>query len=213
MLQKDKNKQNIEAYNLNSDHYSAVFDGYGARKDDIDRAIRLNVSGNVSVLELGCGNGRDAEYIVSKVGKANYLGLDASVKMVELAKHRVPDGTFHVKDIQDFDFKSAKYGVIVAFASFLHIPRQNMANSERGIEDVIAGCYTALENGGVLYISSKYGEYQELEIENLGHKKYYYPYTPQIIKEIAGDAFQAVFEIIYDGDYGPSFTLALRKVK
>jgi trans-aconitate methyltransferase len=94
MTKKDKNKLTIEAYDKNAKHYTDVFDGYGARREDIDRALKLNQSDSKKVLELGCGNGRDAKYIISEVGVENYLGIDASRELIAFAVEKLPEVSF-----------------------------------------------------------------------------------------------------------------------
>ena len=200
----DKNIQTVEAYNKNSEHYSAIFDGYSIRSEDIDRALKLNESGSISILELGCGNGRDAEYIVSKVGFKNYMGIDASASLIERAKEKVPKGNFIVGDMRDYLSHMKQFGIIFAFASLLHMKHEELIK-------ILKNCQEMLKTGGILYISSKYGEYREIEVKNLGNMKYYYSYMPEDIEKIMGDSFSTVFKIIHDSEYGPSFTLALKK--
>ena len=203
----DKNQKTIEAYDKNPQFYADKFDSYGVRFEDIDRAIKLNESGLDKVLELGCGNGRDAEYIVSKVGENNYTGIDASEGLIKLAKEKVSCGTFHVKDMRDPDLlvSPETYGIIFSFASMLHLKREELA-------DLLEKCHKCLKTGGILYISTKYGEYREIEIENLGEKKYYYSYVPNDIKIIAGDRFETVYSVIQDSNYGPEMVIALKKL-
>ena len=205
-MQKDKNNLTIEAYNKGADHYAKYFNGYGVRKDDIDRAFKINISGSSKVLELGCANGRDAEYIVSEVGKENYIGIDASKELVKLAVDKLPEVQFHVKDINELDFDSETFGIIFSFHTVLHVNRENL-------EILLRKCYKYLKIGGILYVSSKYGDYKEIEIENLGHKKYYYAYKPEDLEVNHETSWQTVYKVIHDSEYGPAFTIALRKVK
>lgn len=205
MIKIDKNKKTIEAYDKNPQFYAEKFDSYGIRIEDVDRALKLNESGLNTVLELGCGSGRDAKYIISKVGKDNYIGTDASAGLIELCRKNVPQGTFHVKDMRDVSPETETFGVIFAFASVLHVNREELA-------DLVEKCHKWLKIGGILYISTKYGEYRELEINNLGSDKYYYPYKPEDIRKIAGSGFEVVFEMLHDSDYGPFFSIALKKI-
>jgi SAM-dependent methyltransferase len=209
MTKKDKNKQTIEAYDKNAKHYTDVFDGYGIRREDIDRALKLNQSDSKKVLELGCGNGRDAKYIISEVGVDNYLGIDASRELIALAVEKLPEVSFQPRDILEF-FKAENvnhetFGLIFSFYSMLHMERQDLA-------EIVAHCHESLKIGGILYISSKYGEYREIEIENFGDRKYYYSYKPEELEVVAGKKFETVYKVIHDSDYGPSFTIALRKI-
>jgi len=201
----DKNKKTVEAYEKNSQHYAETFDSYGVRSDDIDRALKFNNSGCNVTLELGCANGRDAEYIISKVGVRNYIGIDASERLITLARQKNPNGTFQVKDMREVSYETQSFGIIFSLATMLHVNRDEL-------EALVLKCHKWLKTGGILYISSKYGEYRELEIENMGDKKYYYPYTPEDIKNIAGEQFSVVYSVIGDGDYGPEFVIALKKV-
>jgi ubiquinone/menaquinone biosynthesis C-methylase UbiE len=207
MSKRNKNKITIEAYNKNALFYAEKFNSYGVLTEDIDRALRLNQSDSKKVLELGCGNGRDAEYIVSEVGKAgSYFGVDPSKELIRLAKKKHPKIEFQVKQMQDLEFESETFGIIFAFYSMLHVERSELLK-------ILEKCGKWLKIGGILYITSKYGPYKELEIENLGDKKYYYAYEPEDVEGFMGNNFQTVFRVIKDSDYGPSFALALKKIR
>jgi SAM-dependent methyltransferase len=212
MVEMSKNQKTIEAYNRNAQFYANKFDSYGVRTGDIDRALKLNKSTLNKVLELGCGNGRDAQYIISRVGADNYIGIDASKGLIDLAKKKVPEGEFQTKDMRYIDVSFQKNwqapdtsGIIISFASVLHLKHGEL-------EEMINKCHKWLKIGGILYISTKYGGYRELEIENLGDKKYYYPYKPEDIIGMAGGAFETVYNIIQDSDYGPELVIGLRKI-
>ena len=206
MAKLDKNRQTIEAYDRNADYYSEMFDNYDVRTTDIDRALGLNESGLNNILELGSGNGKDARYIILRVGKENFRGIDASEGLVQCSKKKVPQGEFHVKDMRKLDFEADTFGIIFSFASVLHMKRDEL-------EEIIKKCHKWLKIGGILYISTRYGEYKEVEVENLGDKKYYYSYLPEDIQEMAGSGFEIVYNIIQDSDYGPELVIGLLKIK
>ena len=165
----DKNQLTIKAYDDNFQHYSDKFDDYGVRVEDIDRAIKLNESGSLRALELGCGNGRDAEYIVKKVGETNYTGIDASKELLKIAQDRLPKVDFRLQDMREVDVSPETYGIVFAFASLLHVNREETV-------EILKKCHKSLKNGGVLYITTKFGEYREIKINNMGDEKYYYSY-------------------------------------
>jgi SAM-dependent methyltransferase len=201
----DKNKKTVEAYDKNAQFYADKFDSYGVRFEDIDRAIKLNESGLNKVLELGCGNGRDAEYLVSKVGTGNYVGLDASEGLITLAKQKVPHETFQVADMRNVDFDPETFGLIFSFASVLHMKREELG-------EIIEKCHKWLKTGGILYISTKYGEYKEEMITNLGDEKYYYFYTPEDIEKLVPYKFFVVYKNVQDIRGQSWFEIALRKI-
>lgn len=203
----DKNKKTIEAYDKNPQFYADKFDSYGVRIEDIDRAIKLNESGSNKVLELGCGNGRDAQYIISRVSCENYAGIDASGELIRLAKEKNPRGTFHVKDMLDMGeiVSSETIGIIFSFASVLHVNREELA-------DLLEKCHKWLKIGGILYISTKYGEYKEEKINNLGDEKYYYFYKPEDIEKLIPYKFFMVYKNVQDIRGQSWFEIALRKI-
>jgi len=208
----DKNKKTVEAYDKNPQFYAEKFDSYGMRIEDVDRALKLNESGSTKVLELGCGSGRDAQYIISKVGKENYLGTDASEGLIELCRKNVPQGTFHVKDMREVSlqiggqaYETETFGVIFAFASVLHVNREELA-------DLVEKCHKWLKIGGILYISTKYGEYKEEKITNLGDEKFYYFYRPEDIEKMIPYKFFMVYKNVQDIRGQSWFEVALRKI-
>ena len=63
---------------------------------NIEQVITSLGKDNPCVLEIGCGDGRDAKRIVRFT--KNYLGFDISSGMVELAEKRVPQARFLVRN-------------------------------------------------------------------------------------------------------------------
>jgi len=201
----DKNKKTIEAYDKNPQYYAEKFDSYGARIEDIDRALKLNESGSSKALELGCGNGRDAKYIVSKVAAGNYIGVDASEGLLALAKAKVTSGEFRLGDIRALEFSPETFGVIFSFASLLHVNHEEM-------EKIIEKCHRWLKIGGILFISTKYGAYKEEKSKNLGDDKYYYSYMPEDFEALCPYKFFVVYKNIQDIRGQSWFEMALRKI-
>jgi hypothetical protein len=107
--------------------------------------------------------------------------------------------------MRDVSLETETFGVIFSFASVLHLKRDELIS-------LVEWCHKSLKIGGILYISTKYGEYKELEIENLGDKKYYYSYEPEDIKKIAGSGFETVYSVIQDSSYGPELVIAHKKL-
>ena len=202
----DKNKKTIEAYNKNPQFYADKFDSYGVRFEDIDRAIKLNESMSEKVLELGCGSGRDAQYAISKVGEDNYVGTDASVELIKLCKKKIPNGTFWVEDMRNLENVSDEtFGIILCFASVLHLKHEELVS-------LINKCHKILKTGGILYIGTKYGEYREENIKNLGDDKYYYFYQPEDIEKLCPYKFFVVYKNVQDIRGQSWFEIALRKI-
>jgi trans-aconitate 2-methyltransferase len=79
---------------------SAHQKAWGARLVD-----ELELRGDESVLDLGCGDGQLTARLAARVPGGRVLGIDASVGMLETAcRHEGPNLHFVQKDISDLDF-------------------------------------------------------------------------------------------------------------
>lgn len=83
------------------------------------------ISSGSHVLELGCGTGVLAERIRGRV--SSYLGIDASEKMIELARKNVPGKNikFRKEDVFSFD-EYGKYNVILASMFFTALKKKQV---------------------------------------------------------------------------------------
>ena len=76
------------------------------------------------MLDLGCGNGRLYQILAKK--QALYTGLDQSAELVGLAKAKNPGLEFVVGEMTNLPFPDQSFEVVVAIASFNHIPGQEL---------------------------------------------------------------------------------------
>lgn len=99
-----------------------------------------------SILDVGCGSGEKAKYLVSK--GFHVMGIDFSKEMIALAREQGPTGTFFVKDIKEpLGLESAFDGVF-AQAVLLHVPKREVVRVLRNIT-------APLKSGGYLYVAVK----------------------------------------------------------
>ncbi|WP_311778971.1 MULTISPECIES: class I SAM-dependent methyltransferase [Pantoea] len=100
-----------------------------------------------SVLDAGCGSGRDAKAFAEQGFQVE--AFDASPELAELASQHsgLP---VKVMRFQELDV-SAHYDGIWCCASLLHVPRAELP-------EVFRRLAKALKAGGVLYASFKYGQ-------------------------------------------------------
>jgi SAM-dependent methyltransferase len=171
----------IDTYNQSAEALAEYFRGIGPRVKYIDFALEL--AGNpkaARVAEIGCGDGRDAKDIASKVDY--YVGFDVSDELIKLAKAHVPEAKFEEADANDFEYPD-NLDVVFAFASILHL---NPAELKETLEKVA----NALKPGGVFYISSKHAEQykEEVKEDKFGTRLFYF-YNPDIVADLAGDNY------------------------
>src|SRR5580765_3199784 len=118
-MAEDLRQITVNTYNQSAEKFVEYFAGIGSREEDINRAFELaGHPQNPSVLELGCGDGRDAKVILERTNR--YRGTDISEAFISLARQNVPNGRFEVADMVD-DTYSEELDIVFAFASLLHL--------------------------------------------------------------------------------------------
>ncbi len=172
----------IATYDQQAQEFSNYFRSLTARNKDIDAAFNLLGESDAkrNILEIGCGDGRDAEVILEH--HCNYVGFDISKELIKIAKQHVPDGKFEIGDARTYKYSSG-HDIVFAFASLLHLDKQELQN-------VIRSVHESLKPGGVFYISLKMAEsYQEFIKKDKFGERLFYLYSPADIHELVDDYF------------------------
>ena len=199
----DWKAQTIQTYDDSAAGLAEKFKGIGARTDDIEIALGLAQAGaDARVIEIGCGDGRDAEEIVKRVGW--YEGFDPSEGLLRLACQRLPETSFVKADALSYTYPN-DLNVVFALASLLHV---NQADFKK----VCAKVAVSLVPGGIFLISLKERpEYAEvIQEDKFGARMFYY-YNTELVEGIAGADFTSVNVIRKTMDHTDWFTIALRK--
>jgi 2-polyprenyl-3-methyl-5-hydroxy-6-metoxy-1,4-benzoquinol methylase len=76
----------------------------------------------LTVLDVGCGNGRFGVFLREKLGSTAYHGMDSSPRLLEHARAALPDGQFEQRDIIESPPDSGDYDVVVLLGVLHHIP-------------------------------------------------------------------------------------------
>ena len=121
-----------------------------------------------SILDLGCGSGRDSAYFISC--GFDVTAMDASEEMCDLASIHIGQDVLQLS-FTEMDFKEVFDG-IWACASLLHVPSKE-------INEIFTKVIDSLKVNGVLFMSFQYGEY---EGERDG--RYYTDYRTKTLKEL-----------------------------
>jgi SAM-dependent methyltransferase len=104
-----------------------------------------------SILDLGCGPGRDLHYFKS-LGHAP-IGLDGSASFVEMARAHAGVEVWH-QDFLALSLPASRFDGIFANASLFHVPTQELPR-------VLAALRGSLRPRGVLFASNPHGDGQE----------------------------------------------------
>lgn len=127
------------------------------------------------VIDLGCGDGRDTEYLRNK--GADVVGIDLSKGMISLARKKYPKASFLQSDMRDTVFPDDTFHGAWANASIVNLPKSELSHVEKEV-------YRILEPGGVFCFSFKEGEKEGFETSVIDeHERYYTYYTLDEIKE------------------------------
>jgi len=91
----------------------------------------LDLRGTESVLDIGCGQGRITREIAARVPEGRVVGVDASEKMIALAREHgaafpQPNLEFGVEDARHLSFRN-EFDLVVSFNALHWIPEQSLA--------------------------------------------------------------------------------------
>ena len=131
-----------------------------------------------SILDLGCGSGRDTKYFLSKGYK-----VDATDGSEEICKVASDYTGINVKcllfnELDEID----KYDGIWACASILHLDRDDLI-------DVFHRIARALKDNGILYTSFKYSEF-----EGMRDGRYFTDFTIESFNEFQTNIPEFIIE-------------------
>lgn len=178
--------QNIKVYDDSAQKLAEYFSGIGSRIEDIERALKLaNKNNGARVIEVGCGDGRDAMEIIKRVDW--YEGFDPSIGLLNIAKKKSPNMSFVLANALSYEYPN-NIDVVYAFASLLHVNQNNLIDVFRKVKQ-------SLRKNGIFYISLKERDSytEEVRTDVHGDRMFYY-YNPSVIKHLAGDDFKSIYE-------------------
>lgn len=124
-----------------------------------------------AILDLACGPGNVSYYLKKRMPDLGITGVDISEEMIDIARRRIQDGEFIVKDICDVTFKTKFDCVICAFA-IPYLNSQETAN-------LISIISQSLNSDGLFYLSFMEGTRQGFEKQSFTDNDelfiYYHP--------------------------------------
>lgn len=139
-------------------HYDRSAEGFrdGTWDHDVTQNYQALLSelrgdGPFSVLDLGCGPGRDLTYFKSQGVEA--VGLDGSKEFVRMAHEATGCEVWH-QNFLALDLPGDRFDGVFANASLFHVPSQ-------ALPKVLSQLFATLKPDGVLFCSNPRGDNQE----------------------------------------------------
>lgn len=147
----ESEKKNVfETYNLIADWFSENRDQGVMEKVYLDNVIDI-IGKGANVLDLGCGTGMPImNYLL--IQGIRVMGVDASYRMLEIAKGNFPSTNFLQADMRQLSL-SQKFDAIIAWHSFFHLPLEDQPSMFQIFKSHLN------DHGVLLFTSGKeYGE-------------------------------------------------------
>lgn len=140
-----------EILTLVKNNYQEIANDFDlTRKKEIWPEIKewaAKVKDNDQILDLGCGNGRLLEALKDK--QINYLGLDNSSELIEIAKNNYPDREFISGDMLNLESAvKINFDFIFCLAALQHIPSKKLRL------EVLKQMAAKLKIGGEIIVSN-----------------------------------------------------------
>jgi SAM-dependent methyltransferase len=109
-------------YNVIAAGYLERF-GHSQVRDRWLNELMARLTKHARVLDLGCGAGVPVARQLTERG-FDVVGVDGSIRQIELARSNAPTATFIHADMTNVDFASSSFDAIAAFYSITHVPRE-----------------------------------------------------------------------------------------
>ena len=156
----------INYYNQNAENFIANTQNADMHTTQ-ERFLRL-LDANTSILDFGCGSGRDTKYFLEKGYQVT--ATDGSAELCRLASEFTG---IKVKEMlfQELDAIN-QYDGIWACSSILHLPKKELL-------PVIQKMCEALKDNGIIYTSFKYGDF-----EGERNGRYFTDFTEKTFQEV-----------------------------
>lgn len=143
----DTDNRTLTYYNQNSESFTGTT--LDVEFSEIQDTFLSYLKEGAYILDFGCGSGRDTRYFLKKGYRVD--AIDGSEEMVRIASENTG---IEVKRMLFGELnETGKYDGIFACASILHVKREELP-------DILRRMIRALKNGGVIYVSFKYGTFE-----------------------------------------------------
>jgi len=169
----------LKYYNSNAHNF--VSDTIGVSFTELQDIFLGYIPPGGKILDLGCGSGRDTKYFLSKG-----YDVDATDGSKELCKIASAYAGIPVKRMLFEELNAVEmYDGIWACASILHVEKNQLP-------DILKKMAIATRNGGVVYTSFKYGDF-----EGVRNGRFFTYLTEESFKELLKNIPELIIEKLW----------------
>jgi trans-aconitate 2-methyltransferase len=144
----------------------ATYDRISAPLERIGREVleRLQLRGDETVLDAGCGSGRVTEALVERLPQGHVIGVDGSAAMIDAASRRLgPDVELLVQDLDTLYLGGRRVDAVLSTATFHWISDHtrlfaNLRGVLRGGGHLVAQCGGSGNTAELLAATQAVGE-------------------------------------------------------
>ncbi len=148
---------------------------------EVQDTFLLMLKEDMTILDFGCGSGRDARYFLQRGYKVT--AMDGSAELCRIAEEKTGIPVIQM-DFNDFDERD-KYDGIWACSSILHLTKKELKN-------VLIHMEKALHKDGIIYTSFKYGGFSGMR-----NGRYFTDFTEDSFRAFVSEIGQLVIEKLW----------------
>jgi len=157
----DKNTISVDTFNRLADQYQQKYMDFDFYTDTYDDFCKLVEDDNAAILDIACGPGNIARYLLGKRPGFRIEGIDLAPRMVELARANNPTASFAVMDSRNIGSIGKTYDAVISGFCTPYLDRQEVAR-------LIADVRSLLREGGVFYLSTMEDAYEKSAFQTSG---------------------------------------------
>lgn len=101
-----------------------------------------------SILDLGCGGGQDARFLLAK--GIRVVGMDLTTAFLRAAQNTAPSVPLVLADMRDVPFRDESFDAVWAAACLMHLPKPEAAHVLKRLSRIV-------RSGGLLAATVTYG--------------------------------------------------------
>ena len=161
-------KKTIKAYEKIAEKYNEINYDNSVMIEELTFFLE-NLQGDI-VLDVGCGHGRDCEFL-SQNGVVT-IGLDLSVELLKIARKRSMNSSYLLADMRYPPIKEKTCNGLWVCASFHHIEKEDASETIRRFFEILVP-------EGIIFFSVKKGDFTGFENCNRyeGMRRFYSYYS------------------------------------